>query len=407
MAETFLAMEADEQAGEHPDLFLTFEAPFANAREHGYFLRNELVTAFREGSAELEKDGVDVSWQPPTVRRNERDIPFLIRTCASFYEHLKLTRHLVLVLRPEAVVDPEAYQLWLHQWAVEAPANQRALIFDDARAPAFVELCKADPKRVWARSPELNMPAAMEELSQAGGNLDTPGGQYRDLFVRMGTAFEKQDLTLASSLGDQALAIAASQGWFHMAVPIQFALGAALLGAGRAQEAIGRYAAAEKSAEAGETEGQEELRPTCKRLRMQARLGRGSALVAAKAWGMAAQLYEETATLAAELDDKRTQLDCHRLAAFSYEQGGKPDQAWRAGLPGLQVARDMDEETRNTSSFPYLGEGLMRLCQSGDRRGLAPRIEREIVGIAGTLEWRPKPVAAETEESAKGRGGAS
>jgi len=126
---------------------------------------------------------------------------------------------------------------------------------------------------------------------------------------------------------------------------------------------------------------------------MQARLGRGAALIGGHAWGMAAKLYEETAPLAEELGDKRTTLDCHRLASFSYEQNNQPDEAWKAGMPGINVARDMDEETRKTSTFPYLGEGMMRLC-TGPRRSLAPQMEREIVAIAGTRDWRPKPTNA-------------
>jgi len=55
----------------------------------------------------------------------------------------------------------------------------------------------------------------------------------------------------------------------------------------------------------------------------------------------------------------------------------------------------MDDETRKTSTFPYLGEGLMRLCESGPRKALGPQVEREIVSIAGTRDWRPTPMAAD------------
>jgi hypothetical protein len=407
MAEAFLAVEEDEQAGEHPDLFLAFETPFEDPAGHGFALRQKLVTEFREGKEELEKDGIDTSWTPPRVKHKENDIAFWVRTCASFRKHLgPEVRHLVLVLRPEAVSDPDAYQLWLYRWAIEAPGVQRALVLDDATRPGYRALCQSDSKRVWATEAALDMPSALQELSQAAGNLDTPGGQYRDLFVKMGNALGKQDLAGALSHGDLMLGIAAAQGWFHLAVPVHLALGGALAGAGRFQEAIARYLAAEASAAEGEEKGADELKKTCKVLRMQSRLGRGSALIAGKAWTMAAELYEQTAPMAAELGDQRATLDCHRLASFSYEQGGQPDKAWEAGLPGLQVAREMDEETRQTSSFPYLGEGLMRLCKSGPRKALASRTEREIVLIAGTEDWRPPSPSGSPSGAAAGRSGA-
>jgi hypothetical protein len=218
----------------------------------------------------------------------------------------------------------------------------------------------------------------------------------------MGNALGKEDLTRALALGDLALKIVALNGWYHMAVPIHLALAASLASAGRSQEAIERYVAAERSASTGEKNGEHELRPTCKILRMQSRLGHGSALIAAQQWDKAAELFEQTAPMAAELGDKRATLDCYRLASFCHEQDQKPDRAWVDGMLGLQVAREMDEETRKTSTFPYLGEGLMRLCESDARKSQASETEEKISTIAGTKEWRPAPPKVNTGGAADG-----
>lgn len=409
MIDAFIAKESDERCAEHPDVFQSFDVAFENPAGHGYLLRADFVKRYREGSEAIAAQGVATDWQAPPAYDGEHDIPFLIRTCESFHAHYKLPGAFVLVLRPSAVSDPHAYQVWLHQLALKAPAHLRAIALDDVAAPGYSALIQSDPKRVMARTPDLDMPGALEELSKAAGNLDTPGGKYRDLFVRIGTSLGKKDLATALQLGDLALAIAAAQGWFHMAVPIQFACAAGLGQAGRLQEAVARYLAAEASAAEGEDKGPDELKPTCKQLRMQARLGRGSTLIAGGAWGMAAQCFEETAPLAAELGDQRSTLDCFRLASFSYEQKGEHDKAWDRGMQGMRVTREMDEETRKTSTFPYLGEGMMRLCETGQRRGLGPQMEREIVALAGTRDWRPKPVAAPPVQAAHGpaKGGAA
>jgi hypothetical protein len=263
------------------------------------------------------------------------------------------------------------------------------MILDLVEQPAYEQLAALDDKLIWSQEPALDMPAAFVEISQAGGNLDTPGGQYRHLYVQLGAAMKKGDMGKALALGEAALVIAREQDWFHMQAPIQFALAAGLNGAGRHEEAIARYWAAELAVSQGRVEGPEEAKAVCDRLRLQARLGRASVLVSSRAWGAAAELYEETAPIADELEDDRAVLDCCRLASFCREREGNLDEAWRLGLLGLEKARTLDAETLQTSTFPYLGVGLMRLTESGSRYTLGPRLEQEIVAIAGTRDWRP------------------
>jgi hypothetical protein len=392
MADAFLAAQADERAGTHPDVFITFETPFENPHGHGYTLYETLVAGYTASREALREQGVNADWQPAAfTQRPHQDVQFLVQRCESFIAHHRLSRHLVLVLRPTAVADPAAYRQWLQRFVGAAPANLRVLVFDLAQAPVFGALLTAEPHRARAQRAELDMSSALEEVSRDAGNLDTPGGQFRHLFVKLGMALKRQDLPLAMQLGSAALGIATAQGWWHVAVPVHFALAAGLTGAQRIQEALAQYAAAEAAAARGETEGPEDARPACKGMRLQARLGCGSALIAGGAWSMAAKLYEDTAPLAAESGDQRVLLDCHRLASFSYEQSGDPDRAFRAGMEGMNVARAMDEETLSTSTFPYLAEGLMRLTtKAPSLRGMDMQIEREIVGIAGTRDWRPK-----------------
>lgn len=393
MAEAFLGMQEDDNAGTHPDVFVSLETPFESPSGHGYALYQTFVAGYLASREALVEEGVNADWQPPAppARRTE-DIRFLVQTSESFIAHYQLGRHLVLVLRPSTVADPGEYQLWLQRLVLAAPPNLRLLVLDHARDPGYAALVRAEPKRVRAQRAALDMPGALEATSRDAGNLDTPGGQFRHLFVKLGTALGKGDLGLAMQLGSAALAIATAQGWWHVAVPVHFALAAGLTGAERHQEAMAQYTAAEAAAVRGESEAPEEARAACKGLRLKARLGSGSTLIALRAWGMAAKLYQDSVPLAAESGDLRTLLDCHRLACFCHEQAGHPEQAFDSGKQGLKVARQMDRETLGSSTFPYLGEGLMRLTQTDQLRGLEGQVEREIVLIAGTRDWRPKPV---------------
>ena len=387
MVDAFLAREGDERTGVHDDVFVTLETPFQHPETHGYALYQTFAAGYLESREALSAAGVDAEWQlAPFAERPGHDIPFLIRACESFITHYELGRHLVLVLRPRLVADPDAYQLWLHRFALVTPPHVRALVLDDTDAPAFLTLATTERVRVRAVPARLDMPGALEAVSRDAGNLETPGGQLRHRLVQLGAALKKQDLTSALELGSAAIAIATAHGLWHAAVPVHFTLGGGLAGAQRLKEAEAEYTAAEAMALRGEREGPDEARAACATLRVQARLGLGSVLIAERVFERAAELYEQTTPLAAALGDPKGVLDCQRLACFCYEQADKPELALRSGAAGLATARSMDEQTLAASTFPYLAETLMRLTESGPLAPLRPQLEREIALVTQPRE---------------------
>ncbi len=390
MVDAFVAMESDARAGTLPDLFVELKSPFEAASSYGYALCGEFLEIAKKLHAGLESAEVQ-PWSPPQATRGEDDVSLWIRTCVSFHQHYAVTGHFAAVLRPASVSEPGTLQSWLQRFAAAAPPQVRAVVVDDAKSPSLAPLVKAEPIRVVGKSLDLDMPGARLELSREAGGLDTPGGQFRHLFVKLGNALGEQKLPEALAFGQAALTLAAAQGWWHLMVPVHCALAAGLLGAERLPEAVGQYQAAEAAALRGETDAPEEARPTCKTLRLQSRLGTGSALIAARLWDRAAKHYRETAPIATAAGDQRALLDCHRLASFCEEQQGNREVALQDGMAGLEVARVMDPETRASSSFPYLGEGLMRVATP---LGVGSEVEREIVLVAGKRDWRPAPPAA-------------
>jgi hypothetical protein len=393
--DAFVARELEERTAELPDLFLSLETPFEHFPVHGFALQQTLISEYQSAQPGLAAEGIAATWSPPVyLDRAESDVAFFARTCESFHQHHAVERYLAVVLRPSAVAEVPAYRQWLQKLLSTSAGHVRFVALDSADAPELRALSEAEPARAKSRRPPLDLPGAIEALSQNAGNLDTHGGQYRDLFVRLGSQLAKQDLARATELGAAALTIAAAQGWFHLAVPVHFALAAGFSSAGRFADSLSCYTNAEQAALRGESEGAEEARPACRTLRLQARLGQGSTLVAAGAWDAAARHYEETAPLAVEYGDPRTELDCHRLASFAHERAGRDERAFQVGLNGLGVARTLDKELLASSTFAYLGVALLRLCEAPSRRELAPQIEQEIVTIAGTPDWRPKTPSA-------------
>jgi hypothetical protein len=395
MFDALIEVESDEASAEHPDLFVTLETPFVDALSHGFTLGQTLEAGLRDGQAELRELRLKDGFAAPTKLRDERDIAHLIRTCQALRAYYELGAALVLVLRPSSVADPTAYQRWLAGLALEAPSPLRAVVLDDAQNPSYLQLCAADRKRVLSVRAALDMPAALQELSNAAGNLDTPGGQFRDLFVRLGNALGKQDLPGALALGETALELCRAHGLWHLSVPVHFALAAGLLAAARAPQAIEHYVAAETAAQEGAEQGAEETRAVCAVLRVQARLGHAAALIGSHAFADAAKLYETTAPLARDAADLRSALDCYRLASFCSEQTQQYAQAWQLGLQGVELARGMDRETLESSSLAYLGESMLRLTEHEPNMAFKHSIAQQFSQLFGKSDWRP-PKAAKT-----------
>ncbi len=381
MFEAFLACEGDERLAEHGDVFVTLNAPFAEPERYGSTLMTALTDAYLENRDAWQALGAEAGWEPVRPQRREGDLPFLLRACASLRAHHALEGKFVLVLRPQRVSSPAAQRRWLQAFAAAAPEWLRAIVIDDLEHPGYGELLRPPSRAIIAVDAQLDMAGALQELSNAAGRLDTPGGSFRDLFVQVANRLGKGDLPAALALGDRALALVAEHGLGLLGVPLRFALGSGLLGAGRVDDAIAQFEAAEAVAVRGEREGPADARATCRALRLHARLALASALLSTQAFERAARHCEETEPVARAAEDPRAELDCHRLASLAWARAGQRDRALLAGQRGLAVAGAMDPETRATSTFEYLANDLLALTAGIRQREARRQVERDLAEL--------------------------
>jgi hypothetical protein len=380
----WLAKEAHPDAAETPDVFLMLDTPFTLPAQHGVALREAMRTSYDADKAALEQAGIKPEWQCPPYRQGMNDIAAFLEALESLRTaHGEGVQILAVSLRPLQIADPPAYLLWLQRLSQAAPPHFRFIVAEMRGTNAFAPLAQAEPKRVVTETADLDMPAALEQISAEAGNLDTPGGQFRHVYVQMGSAAKKGDLATADALGSAALAIAEQQGWTLLAGVIHFFMGSLLLQLGRNIDAYHRFVATDASGQKTEAAGD----ASGKKMRLQGRLAAGTALFQEKAYPQAARVYQETAPIAKAAEDKRAELDCWRLASYCYELAGDTRQAWAAGAQGLQTAATADEETRRTSTLPYLGEGMLRLTQD-PHLGDAASIDQRMHALLGP-NWRP------------------
>jgi len=392
MIEAFLTAESDEEIGQTPDLFIRFSSAFSKPADHGFVLLRELIGQYAAAQDALREDGVSVHWQPPPIGPSDTDCRSFIHGCASLKQALgDKVRVIAAVLEPDAVADIDAYPLWLQTLVQQAPAEVRVISIEDTIEQPLRLLAASESVRVVSQPAELAMPEALEELSSASGGLETPAGQLRHLMVQLNKALSAKDLAKAERLTRQALALASAQKWYHLALAVHFMMAGGLMAASRLADAVGHYRAAETAAEEGRLSEDPEIARLCPGLKLKARLGGGSALLAAKSYELGAKHYEDTVAVALAASDPRAVIDCYRLASFCYEQNKRYQQAWDSGVKGLQAAQDLDQEVLKTSSLPYLGESLIRIGQRKEFYGLGARIDREMTKLMGRPDWRPEP----------------
>lgn len=385
LLETFFQVE-DHESGVTPDLFLRLTASFDEPERYGLDVVESLSEQYTSIRDDLAAAGADASWTAPRPVRGQDDVDALHEAAASFHAHHQpLFRHLVLVLLPEGGMPAQAWAQWVERAVLRArEPNVRLVCIDSREAPTLTEVARKQARRVRTHVADLDMGAALEEVSTAAGRLDTPHGRYRHLYVQLGRALEAKDLGRAERLASEAASLAHQQKWGHLLVASWFALGAGYLAMGRPVEAIRTYRQAEEAALEAHARGE----PTALALRLKVRLALGAAFVSAASYERGATVYEETAPLAEHLQDTRMLLECWRMAAYCHEMAHAPDASWRCGVEGLKVAQRMDDETRRSSTLGYLGEGMLRLTQTWKYRDHGEAITRQLEKLLGP-RWRP------------------
>lgn len=399
MVETFFDAESHETS-EALDLFVRLDVPFNGVRGHGQRLVRALDGFYRELEDELAEAGVDTSWTPPDPPVDDAEgAAVLAATGLSFWKHHQpLFRRLALVLQPTRIASESAWTEWLEQVVTHlATEHVRIVTVDASETALLVDVAERRPDAVHVVDPDLRMGAAMEEVSEAAGGLDTPPGQFRHLYVQLSNALAENDMARAESLGEKALAIARQERWYHLGAAVHFAIGAGWLTAQDVPRSVRRYEKAEQAAidmmEAEEEGGRS--------LRVKVRLAAGGVFLAAKAYDRAAELYAETAPMAEADDDPLMTMECWRMAAYAYECAKDWDAAWDAGQKALDVGEAMDAEQRAHSTLPFVGEGLLRVTDTYRYAPHAGRVKHRMQELLGP-DWREQAQAQDAPVEPEG-----
>ncbi len=391
MIEAFVAVETSE-GGQLPALFLRLVVPFEAPHTYAGALARELLDQVEHTAKD---DPALTGFVVPRPRTENDGIPSLVELAAALAEHLRARgvplEQLVLAIFPPPLADVAGWNRFVGRLAhALATSEVRAIVVDDRSATVLGPAVAAAPTRIHTAVADLDMPAAIVEISARAGDLDTPPGRFRHAYTKMLLAVADGDLDGARARASEAEAIAGAAGWWHLLVAVRFCLGTGELDGARATAAIQWFRRAEQAIDGRTTTtGADDEETLARSLRLKCRLGLGAACYFAAAYERAAEVYAGAADLAKELSDDRAELDARRMQSHCLERAGRPDDAWNAGVQGIGVGARIPAEDRKTSTLAHLGAALVELTKTPRLGHGRKAIESHMQSLLGA-DWQPR-----------------
>lgn len=388
MIDAFLAVEDHDQGGQLPVLFVRCDQPFASG--FGLEVRATLIE-LRDESLARGLLAPEEAWTPAPIAGDDRHEALValrdVRAALNHGAGTQLAELITLVATPQTIAEPELWNAWLADFAKRAPAEVRCLVIDDVDAPQLEALAAHGGPAIMSLEPALDIAGATSALA-ASRDASKPDGLFSQLFVELGNASKARDLDQVRGVGRKALALTRQQQWPQLEVVVRMVLGNSLVAAGLFHEAVSQYQSADAAAQkAGEAEQIE--RGEADHMRLTALLGLGSALVSARDYHRAAQVYSSTTTLAVALDDPTTQIDCWRMVAYCHEQFGDLDRAWRAGLYALGAGEALRADQRSHSTLAWAGDRMLKIAEASYQyRSLGAQVDAKLCELFGHRGWR-------------------
>lgn len=380
--EAFLAYQ-QEEAGDLPDLFVRFEAPFTEPSAYGHKLLGLLEKGYEESQDELNEAGVDAGWQCPEFEPNDSDCTAFVRACSSLYAHYaELVDYLAVVLTPSQIDDAVAWQGWLLRLIQHPiPERVRFLVLDHAEAPILDPLCEMEPALIMTDHPDLDMAGAMEEIAQSA-NDGSPEGRFRELLAALNKAASEGNTALAEEISGAAIDLTRNQEWWDMECTVYMIMGGVQLADNNPRQALDYY---QKSGQVAQK--LDEGHPSRAMLRLQSRLAEGSVWFQMEAYPRAADIYEAAVPLAEAAENEFLKIEAWRMAGTCYEQSNQIAEAWLCHGEALDTGEELDEDERLNSTLSYTGASLLNLTNHRLYRDQRRAVEQRLENLLGD-EWK-------------------
>lgn len=372
-----------------PQLFIHLTSEFTQVEEYGEELAQEINKNIQEGLDDAllleSEEGKAIEggpqWQTPDLATSRSGFQAFFRTCNAAVEAFDDYVHaLVLVITPTGIDNLKEYVSWWRQCCdintqYTWPRNLRLLVLDIDPESDLAKLAREKKQHMHSVVAPVDMRAAMQDIIKEADD-GSPGAQLRQCFADLQNALGKKDRTEIEKISNTAIEICKREHWLDMWSSVLLMRAAGYLGSKDFELALTDYRLAQSVA----LQGEERSMPGCDKLHVQARVCEGTCLYSEGRFDEAAIAYDEAAKAAEQRKDLFLSLESWRMASFCMERKNKTQPAWEYGKKALAVGRIMNEEQRNQSTLPFLGQALIRLSPAVQVRDQVKITFKDLLG---------------------------
>ncbi|MET0355845.1 MAG: hypothetical protein ABW044_03650 [Cellvibrio sp.] len=369
-------IKVKEQLDEkNPELFIHLHTEFENADSFGRALAEEMNSMIEDGisDAKLEEEqekspaATIHRWQSPTLDDCTNGFNCIFRSCKYALDAFgDYVHNIVLVITPSRIKNHRQYTDWWAQCCeihkrYNWPENLKLVLFDTDKNSSLAILARDNQAHFHSADAPVDMAAAIQGILD-GVNDGSPNAKFRQCTVDLQKAVGKQDRAEIEKLSAAAIVIAEYHQWFDMWVVTLLTRAAGYLGLQDYDGALKDYRAAQIIA----AQGEQKNIPGCNKLQLQAMICEGTCLFTAGRFEEAAAAYVRGAQLAELQEDLLLTLEGWRMASFCMERANVSKIAWEYGIKALEAGDKMNEQGREQSTLPFLGQALLRISPSGE-----------------------------------------
>lgn len=369
-----------------PDFFIPFHTMCTDSEDYSNELIKELQDKVELDRKALEAAGIVYSWTPETFsNEKEPELNYFLKNFFNFSQEIPSGELTVAVFMP-AQVNRE-FSKWLAGLlSLTFPENLRLLLIEQLGDVTLDKLTAAYPELVNTTSLDLDMPDAMNQLASAGDPRD-PGVKFRKAFLDLSQAAANKNLTEVQRLELPPLILAREHGWITMEIAVHSLVASAYISLHQLPKALDRYTQAYSLANNAWLAG-ERLGLT---LAVQCLFNKGSLYIALKEFQEAAEAFGMAAIHALEANDFFQIMEAKRMQGFCLEKHGEWEQAFEVEKEALTAAENLEENLRQNSTLPYLGQSLLELSYRNGDKNEHILLEEKMDVLAGR-GWQNKLV---------------
>jgi tetratricopeptide (TPR) repeat protein len=359
MLQCFFEAQKHESEYATGDVFIVFDAPFVNSIQYSRVLKEALVGHYEASQDVLKAQGLPTDWELDAQNSPDSTSGF-IRGLLSFgSKYYKNMGHLVAVLMPQTVADPDAWCGWLSRALnADMPERLRLAVVDFNEAPRLDKLTSNATALTYVDSPKIDtLATAQETFAQEA--VVGPAGVFRNYLIGLVTLVEKGSADQVKAKAVDAIAFARKQKWDDQEVAVSMLVAGAMLKENRFKESIEMYQHARKSSLQAVAAGH----PIGQQLALQTWFGEAGVHLAAGDVPKAIKSYDQAADLAQKIPNLLLAVEALRMSAFCHARTQHNALAIERGHDALKVGERLKPEARNMTTLPLVAIETLRAIE--------------------------------------------